>query len=121
MTVIRHADIDALQLQGRRSADPLDAVASSSSVRIVELEPGSARTAHRHPLSEEIVVVATGAGSVWIDNVATPVTAGDVVHIPAGAAHATIPSEPMVLHCFFPHPDLSANIEETDITVTETT
>lgn len=121
MTIIRHTDIDAVQLEGRRSGDPLQRTASSSSVRIVELEPGSARTAHRHPHSEEVVVIATGAGRVWIDGESTPVAAGDVVHIPAGAAHATIPTEPMVLHCFFPHPDLSANIEETDITVTETT
>ena len=45
---------------------------------------------------------------------------GDVVHIPIGAAHATIPSdgEPMRLICFFPHPHLPENIEDTDITVT---
>lgn len=66
------------------------------------------------------MVVASGSGEVWIDGVCSPVSKGDVVHIPAGVAHATIPAEgvEMELVCFFPHPDLSHNIEDTDIQVT---
>ena len=107
------------QLEGRRSGDPLADLDSESSVRIVDLDPGSARTAHRHPHSEEIVVVVSGSGNCWIDGARIAVGPGDVVRIPAGAAHATIPASPMRLHCFFPHPDLDENMETTDIDVTE--
>ena len=78
------------------------------------------RRSARSAFSEEIVYVAAGEGEAWIDGQRHPVTAGDIVHIPIGAAHATIPSdgEHMRLICFFPHPHLPENIEDTDITVT---
>ena len=121
MTVVDGSEIEMTPLEGRRSGDPLRTVDSDSSVRIVDLDPGATRTAHRHPHSEEIVVVVSGTGSVWIDGTLTEVTAGDVVRIPTGAAHATVPNEPMRLHCFFPHPELTHNMETTDIVVTENT
>ena len=119
MTVTPASDLTMAQLEGRQSGDPLAGIDAESSVRIVDLEPGSARTAHRHPLSEEIVVVVSGTGVCWIDGIRHEVGSGDVVRIPAGAAHATIPATPMRLHCFFPHPDLDENMETTDIDVTE--
>ncbi len=119
MTVIRAGDIEMTPLEGRRSGDPLSGIAAASSVRVVELEPGTTRTAHRHPYSEEVVVVARGSATVWIEGKSRPVSAGDVVHIPAGAAHATLAGEPTTLHCFFPHPDLAENMETTDIEVEE--
>ena len=117
MSVIRRSDIDMAQLPGRRSGDPLRAVESASSARIVELEPGQRRTAHRHPHSEEVIVVAKGRARVWIEGVLTPVAAGDVIVIPTGAAHATVADEPVTLHCFFPHPNLADNYLDTDIEV----
>jgi len=63
--------------------------------------------------------VVTGSGHVWLEGQQLPITAGDIVYIPTGAAHATVP-EPgrrVELMCFFPHPDLSSNIVETDIAV----
>lgn len=88
-------------------------------MRIVDLERTDGRTAHRHPHSEEVVIVSAGKGHVWIDGEMQAVVEGDVVHIPVGVPHATIPEEGsrMELVCFFPHPDLSQNIEETDIKV----
>lgn len=120
MNVSDGAHLDFVELPGRRSADPLGHVSSESSVRIVELTRTPGRTAHQHPHSEEVVYVEAGAGEVWIDGVRTPVSAGDIVRIPAGTPHATIPSEgnEMRLVCFFPHPTLSENIEDTTITVT---
>ena len=120
MTIVGRADLDFVDLPGRRSANPLASISSEASVRVVELERTEGRTAHRHPHSEEIVYIGSGHGEVWIDGERRPVTEGDVVHIPTGVAHATVPSagERMRLICFFPHPDLAENIEDTDITVT---
>lgn len=120
MTVIPGSQPAFFDLPGRRAADPLDGVAARSSLRIVEMERTAGRTAHRHPHSEEIVYVAAGKGHVWIDGESSPVQTGDFVHVPIGAAHATIPAEgvTMRLICFFPHSDLDSNIEGTDFTVT---
>jgi quercetin dioxygenase-like cupin family protein len=120
MTVVGRAELDFVDLPGRRSADPLGSILSEASVRVVELDRTADRTAHRHPHSEEIVYVAAGHGEVWLDGERHPVSQGDIVRIPTGAAHATVPAdgERMRLICFFPHPDLSENIEDTDITVT---
>jgi quercetin dioxygenase-like cupin family protein len=120
MTIIGRAELDFVDLPGRRSANPLVSILSEASVRVVELERTDDRTAHRHPHSEEIVYVAAGNGEAWIDGERHPVTVGDIVHIPTGAAHATVPAdgERMRIVCFFPHPHLPENIEDTDITVT---
>ena len=120
MTIVGRAELDFVDLPGRRAANPLISIPSEASVRVVELERSDDRTAHRHPKSEEIVYVAAGHGEAWIDGERHPVAAGDIVHIPIGAAHATVPfeGERMRLICFFPHPNLPENIEDTDITVT---
>lgn len=120
MTVASGDGLRFADLPGRRSADPFPDGGGSSSVRIVRMTFAHGRTAHRHPASEEVVFVAAGRGTVWLDGERRPVTAGDVVRIPAGVAHATIPDPEveMELVCFFPHPRLADNIEETDIAVT---
>lgn len=120
MTVIGEDGLQFVDLPGRRAADPLRSIPSRASVRVVEMRRTPGRTAHRHPQSEEIVFVEAGEGEVWIDGSTHRVRAGDVVHIPAGAAHATVPDEgsAMRLVCFFPHPELAANSEDTDIKVT---
>jgi quercetin dioxygenase-like cupin family protein len=119
VTVIKGDGLDFADLPGRRSANPFSDVPVDSSVRVVELERSAGRTAHRHPHSEEVVYVEAGSGAVWIDGELTPVETGDVVRIPTGSAHATIPDdgERMRLVCFFPHPNLAENIEDTDISV----
>lgn len=119
MTVVPGDSLNYVELPGRDSADPFDGLDTQGSARIVRLTRTSRRTAHRHPHSEEIVYVLAGTGAVWIDGTSTPVRAGDIVHVPTGSAHATVPDEgvAMELVCFFPHPDLAANIEGTDIVV----
>lgn len=119
MTVVRSDQLSFAEMPGRRSADPFREDPGESSVRIVRLEPGRRRHAHRHPHSEEVVYVVSGTGVSWVDGTRTPLSAGDVVRIPARAAHATIPTTPMELVCVFPHPDFAQNIEETDIPVGE--
>ncbi len=120
MSVTPRQELQFNELPGRSSADPLQGRDSASSVRVVRLHPGSTRHAHRHPLSEEVVYVRTGHGTVFISGVPHRVGPGDLVHIPPGSLHATIPDagELVELICFFPHPNLSANIEETEIELT---
>lgn len=119
MTVTPGDQVEFLDLPSRRSGDPLRAVEADSSVRIVRLARSTQRFAHRHPHSEEVIYVRTGSGTVYIDGVRTAVGAGDTVHIPPGAAHATVPDpgQSMDLVCFFPHPQLVDNIEDTTIDV----
>ncbi len=117
MTVVRAGTFPYADLPGRRSGDPLAGIATASSMRVVELAPAPGRRPHRHPHSEEVVYVRSGRGVVWIDGAVTEVEPGSVVHVPAGAAHATLAAEPMELVCFFPHPDLAVNIEELDTTI----
>ncbi len=117
MTVVPPGSYLYADLPGRRSGDPLAGAATASSLRIVELVPAPGRRPHRHPHSEEVVYVRAGRGVVWIDGEVSEVGPGSVVVVPRGAAHATIPAEPMELVCFFPHPDLAANIEELDTAI----
>ncbi len=115
MSITRSTRLRFAALPGRASADPLDGVGAASSVRIVRLHRTKGRRAHVHPRSEEIMYVIAGTATVWIDGVRERVRAGDVVHVPAGAAHATVPDADtdVELVCFFPDPDLASNLAET--------
>lgn len=116
MSVHHSSSFEFVDLPGRRSADPLGTDDAASSLRIVDLERTEGRKAHRHPHSEEVVVVSEGSGEVWIDGERFAITKGDVVRIPPGVPHATIPAADsrMELICFFPHPNLVENLEEID-------
>jgi mannose-6-phosphate isomerase-like protein (cupin superfamily) len=120
MSVVGGDSLNFQDLPGRLSADPFADLDSESSVRLVKLGRTKGRMAHRHPHSEEVLYIRSGSGSVWIDGTLHPVKSGDIVRIPAGAAHATVPDEgiEMELVCFFPHPVLAENIEQTQIEVT---
>jgi quercetin dioxygenase-like cupin family protein len=114
MPVVPSGALQFAQLPGRLSADPLPpGLASGCSARIVRIAPGP-RMPHRHPHSAEVVYVAGGTGTAWEGDVPTRVGGGDLVVVPAGVPHATVASgtTDLVLVCFFPHPDLAANIEE---------
>ena len=119
MTIVPGDQVEFAELPGRRSGDPLREVDADSSVRIVRIARSKHRLAHRHPVSEEIIYVEEGTGAVYVDGTFVAVGPGDLVHVTAGAAHATVPDrgETMVLVCFFPHPTLAENHEETDIDV----
>jgi quercetin dioxygenase-like cupin family protein len=94
-------------------------ISSQSSARFVTLEYTPGRTAHYHPLSEEVIYVVAGRGHIWLDGERLPVTVGDVIHVPTGLAHATVPDQgtAMELMCFFPHPSLADNLVNTDLVV----
>jgi len=112
--VVPSGSLSYSALAGRRSADPmLDVAPTGCSVRVVRIDPGP-RTPHVHRESVEIAYVAAGTGTAWEGDAHHPVAPGDLLVVPAGVPHATVATgdEPLVLVCFFPHPDLAANIEE---------
>jgi quercetin dioxygenase-like cupin family protein len=114
--VVRSADLEFRHLPGRGSADPFaDSPADGISVRFARLAPGP-RAPHRHPRSVEVIYVVEGEGRHWQEGVTADVAAGDVVLVPRGAAHATIPDGPggMLLYCVFPDATLEGNVEELD-------
>ena len=119
MTVRRPSDVEFLELPGRSSGDPLIGLEAESSLRLARPERTASRRAHVHPHSEEVIYVKAGSGAIYIEGQLHRVHPGDTVHVPAGAAHATIPDEgdAMELVCFFPHPSLRDNLLETDIDV----
>lgn len=116
MRVVRAAELEFGQLPGRLSANPLaDADLGAVCVRYARLRPGP-RAPHRHPLSIELTYVVEGTGTHWQDGETARVGPGDLVVVPAGVAHATIPDEggEMLLYCVFPVATLEGNVEELD-------
>ena len=114
MPVVLSGSLSYAALTGRLSADPLPSgTATGCSVRVVRIDPGP-RTPHVHPDSVEIAYVAEGTGTAWEGDEHHPVAPGDLLVVSAGVPHATVATgdSPLVLVCFFPHPDLAANIEE---------
>lgn len=114
MHVERLAEMAFGQLPGRRSADPLAGVdAGALSVRLARLAAGP-RAPHRHPLSVEAIYVVEGEGTHWQEGETVRVGPGDVVLVPVGVAHATIPDTEMLLYCVFPVASLDGNVVELD-------
>lgn len=113
MPVVPAGGLHFAELAGRRAADPLSGLDAGCSVRVVRVHPGP-RTPHVHPRSAEVAYVVEGTGTSWEGDVPTDVGAGDLLVVPAGRPHATVAHGPgdLVLVCFFPHPDLAANLEE---------
>ncbi len=115
MRVVRASELRFGQLPGRRSADPFEGREEDVSVRFARLSPGP-RAPHRHPHSVEVIYVVEGEGTHWQEGETERVGPGDVVLVPRGAAHATIPAgdEGMLLYCVFPVGTLAGNVEELD-------
>lgn len=112
MPITHAGELRFADLPGRSSADPFPDATGEVSVRVVRVLPGR-RTPHRHPRSAEAVYVAEGHGRVWQDGAVEAVRAGDLVLVPRGVPHATIADGgAMLLVCFFPDPELGANLEE---------
>jgi quercetin dioxygenase-like cupin family protein len=114
--VVRVGELSFGELPGRLSAAPLaDVDTGALTVRFARLSPGP-RAPHRHPLSTELTYVVEGTGTHWQDGETARVAPGDLVFVPAGTAHATIPDEgaTMLLYCVFPVASLDGNVEELD-------
>jgi quercetin dioxygenase-like cupin family protein len=118
--VIALKDAKDKNLPGRRSREIVgaDAGATSSTVRLVEIEPdqpGAAkRGPHVHLDFEECIHVLAGQGVTRTDSGDYPVTAGDTILIPPGERHATYNtgSDVLRLLCFFPVKDIGPGMRE---------
>jgi quercetin dioxygenase-like cupin family protein len=58
---------------------------------LVDAPPGSGPALHKHPY-EEIIIVQEGRGTFVLDGVESEVAGGEIVVIPAGAAHGFVNS-----------------------------
>ena len=54
---------------------------------VVDIEPGAVHTLHRHPNAEQATYLLSGSGFHLTEDGRFPMSAGDVVFIPAGEWH----------------------------------
>ena len=76
---------------------------------VVLLQPGKGHVRHNHPGTEEILYVVSGQGKQMIDidgEQWEPVSAGDLIHIPADIFHSTVNTgwEPLKLIAVYSPP-----------------
>jgi mannose-6-phosphate isomerase-like protein (cupin superfamily) len=116
--LLRQAQGKQLGLPGRSALEMISGeIGSRITFRIVEIpvpKPGEAlRGPHLHNGYEECIYVLKGEGRTLCENGELGLKAGDVVLVPPGEKHVTrnTGSEPLVLLCFFPTPDVSGSTE----------
>ena len=117
--VIDLATAKRLGLPGRVSLEPVSGeTGSCCTVRIAEIpvvKPGDkTRGPHMHDGFEEVIYVLKGTGVTVSESGEFALGAGDLVLIPPNEKHMTrnTGSEPLVLLCFFPHPDIGPRTTE---------
>jgi mannose-6-phosphate isomerase-like protein (cupin superfamily) len=108
-----------LGLPGRSSLEVVSGdLGSRVSFRIATIavpKPGDkARGPHVHHDFEECIYVLSGRGTMQTENGSHAVGPGDVLLVPAGEKHMTknTGTEPLVLLCFFPTPDVGGGTTE---------
>jgi mannose-6-phosphate isomerase-like protein (cupin superfamily) len=117
--LLKQAEAKRLGLPGRTSLEPVSGeIGSRVTFRIAEIpvaKPGDAeRGPHMHHDFEECIYVLSGRGTTMAESGEIPIARGDIVLIPAGEKHMTrnTGSEPLVLLCFFPVPDVTRGTTE---------
>jgi mannose-6-phosphate isomerase-like protein (cupin superfamily) len=117
--LLKQAEAKRLGLPGRTSLEPVSGeIGSRVTFRIAEIpvaKPGDApRGPHLHDGFEECIYVLSGRGTTQAESGEIPIAPGDIVLIPAGEKHMTrnTGSEPLVLLCFFPVPDVTRGTTE---------
>jgi mannose-6-phosphate isomerase-like protein (cupin superfamily) len=117
--VLKQADAKRLGLPGRVSLEAVSGeIGSKVSLRIAHIaapQPGDKRRGpHVHHDFEECIYVLSGQGTMHAESGEHPVRPGDILLVPAGEKHMTMNTgtEPLVLLCFFPVPDVSAGTTE---------
>jgi mannose-6-phosphate isomerase-like protein (cupin superfamily) len=116
--LIKQSEAKRLGLPGRSSLEPISGeIGSRCSVRIATIavpQPGAKRGPHLHRGFEEVIYVLSGTGTTHAESGDIPLKTGDLILIPAGEKHMTLNtgSEPLVLLCFFPVPDVTAGTVE---------
>ena len=117
--LLKQSEARKLGLPGRTSLEPVSGeIGSRVSFRIAEVavpQPGDKpRGPHRHNGFEECIYVLRGTGVSHSESGEIPIKPGDIILIPANEKHMTVNTgtEPLVLLCFFPVPDVSAGTQE---------
>ena len=106
-----------LKLPGRDSSELMSKSfgSSSTTVRIVEIEPGPIkRGPHLHDTFEEVIHVLEGGGLLKTSEGDFILSKGDTVCIPAGVLHQTINNTDAILRliCLFPIHDIKYGTKE---------
>ena len=117
--LLKQSEAKKLGLPGRTSLEPVSGeIGSRVSFRIAEVavpKPGDKpRGPHRHNGFEECIYVLRGSGVNHSENGEIPIKPGDIVLIPPNEKHMTVNTgtEPLVLLCFFPVPDVTKGTTE---------
>ena len=117
--LLKQSEAKRLGLPGRTSLEPVcGEIGSRVTFRIAEIPPSKAgdapRGPHLHDGFEECIYVLSGQGTAVAESGEIPIKPGDIVLIPAGEKHMTrnTGTEPLVLLCFFPVPDVTAGTTE---------
>jgi quercetin dioxygenase-like cupin family protein len=117
--LLKQAQAKRLGLPGRTSLEPVSGeIGSRVTFRIAEIpipKPGDQpRGPHRHRGFEECIYVLKGTGVAVAESGEIPLAPGDIVLIPPNEKHMTrnTGSEPLILLCFFPEPDVTLGTDE---------
>jgi mannose-6-phosphate isomerase-like protein (cupin superfamily) len=117
--LLKQSEAKRLGLPGRTSLEPVSGeVGSRVTFRIAEIpvpQPGDKpRGPHLHREFEECIYVLSGEGTTHAESGEIAIRPGDIVLIPPGEKHMTrnTGSVPLVLLCFFPVPDVTAETVE---------
>ncbi len=117
--LLKQSEAKKLGLPGRTSLEPVSGeLGSRITFRIAEIavpKPGDQpRGPHLHRGYEECIYVLRGTGVTHSESGDIPIRPGDIVLIPGGEKHMTrnTGTEPLVLLCFFPTPDVSGSTDE---------
>jgi len=109
-----------LGLPGRQALEIVSGRCGSRHMTLRRVEipvprPGEGpRAAHQHSDFEECIFVLAGQGTTFADSGEFPLEPGDALLMPAGEKHVTrtTGTEPLLLLCFFPVPDITADTHE---------
>ena len=115
----KKADGERLVLPGRIATEVVGAGSGARgvTVRLVEVQPPGPgeveRGPHVHHGFEECIHVLSGRGVTHAGGRAHPLEPGDTLLVPPGERHKTMctGSEPLMLVCFFPVPDIRPGTE----------
>ena len=117
--LLKQSEAKRLGLPGRTSLEPVSGeVGSRVTFRIAEIpvpQPGDKpRGPHLHREFEACIYVLSGEGTTHAESGEIAIRPGDIVLIPPGEKHMTrnTGSVPLVLLCFFPVPDVTAETVE---------
>jgi mannose-6-phosphate isomerase-like protein (cupin superfamily) len=117
--LLKQSEAKRLGLPGRTSLEPVSGeVGSRVTFRIAEIavpKPSDPpRGPHLHNGYEECIYVLKGTGVTHSESGEIQIKSGDIVLIPAGEKHMSrnTGTEPLVLLCFFPTPDVGTTSTE---------